>query len=243
MQQLQRATGSRPAVLRRVRLTLRSAAPEVDQLMRRAGGRESAAPVAAAPASGWRLPVIPLPSRMLATALLLVFLGSGVALGEVAHRAAIDSLIAAEKGPLRVLLPSASVPKKASRPRRKRNAGRDGPENRNADGAAEIGSREAAGKNDARKERTAGRRKTPAVKHVFVMMLADQPYANVFGPFSPAPYPRQDAGRQGRVLDRYYAVAHEELANGSPSSAARARPPKRAELPELHGDRSPGTGA
>jgi phosphatidylinositol-3-phosphatase len=53
----------------------------------------------------------------------------------------------------------------------------------------------------------------PAVKHVFLIVLADQPYAAVFGPASKAPYLAQSLERRGELLVRYYAVAHDELAN------------------------------
>jgi hypothetical protein len=53
----------------------------------------------------------------------------------------------------------------------------------------------------------------PPVKHVFVIMLADQPYASVFGPSSGAPYLAKTLERRGELLVRYYAVAHDELAN------------------------------
>jgi len=53
----------------------------------------------------------------------------------------------------------------------------------------------------------------PAVKHVFLIVLADQPYASVFGPASRAPYLAQSLEKRGELLVRYYAVAHDELAN------------------------------
>jgi hypothetical protein len=55
--------------------------------------------------------------------------------------------------------------------------------------------------------------KLPPVKHVFVIMLSDQPYAAVFGPASPARYLSQTLEQRGELLVRYDAVAHEELAN------------------------------
>jgi hypothetical protein len=59
-----------------------------------------------------------------------------------------------------------------------------------------------------------GSSKLPAVKHVFVIVLADQPYAAVFGPASKATYLAHTLEQQGELLVRYYAVAHGELANG-----------------------------
>jgi phosphatidylinositol-3-phosphatase len=55
--------------------------------------------------------------------------------------------------------------------------------------------------------------KLPAVKHVFVIMLSDEPYASVFGPTSTAPYLAHTLEGKGELLARYDAVAHEELAN------------------------------
>jgi phosphatidylinositol-3-phosphatase len=56
--------------------------------------------------------------------------------------------------------------------------------------------------------------KLSSIKHVFVIMLADQPYASVFGPSSPAPYLAQTLEHEGELLVRYYAVAHQGLADG-----------------------------
>ncbi len=55
--------------------------------------------------------------------------------------------------------------------------------------------------------------KLPPIKHVFVIMLSDQPYAAAFGPVSPAHYLAGTLERRGTLLVRYDAVAHEELAN------------------------------
>jgi len=63
-------------------------------------------------------------------------------------------------------------------------------------------------------EGSGGSTKLPAVKHVFLIVLADQPYAAVFGPASKATYLAHTLEKQGELLVRYYAVAHDELANG-----------------------------
>jgi len=55
--------------------------------------------------------------------------------------------------------------------------------------------------------------KLPAIQHVFVIMLDDQPYAPVFGPESSAHYLADTLESKGALLVRYYAVAHEQLAN------------------------------
>jgi phospholipase C len=51
------------------------------------------------------------------------------------------------------------------------------------------------------------------VKHVFAIVLSDEPYAAVFGPSSSAPYLSGTLEHEGELLVRYDAVAHEELAN------------------------------
>jgi phosphatidylinositol-3-phosphatase len=55
--------------------------------------------------------------------------------------------------------------------------------------------------------------KLPPVKHVFLIVLADQAYAQTFGPESPAPYIAHTLEHQGELLVRFYGVAHEELAD------------------------------
>jgi hypothetical protein len=53
----------------------------------------------------------------------------------------------------------------------------------------------------------------PPIKHVFLIVLADQPYAQTFSPESPAPYLAHTLEQRGELLERFYAVAHEELAD------------------------------
>jgi phosphatidylinositol-3-phosphatase len=55
--------------------------------------------------------------------------------------------------------------------------------------------------------------KLPAIKHVFVVMLSDEPYASVFGPSSSAPYLASKLEHRGELLAGFHAVAHEELAD------------------------------
>ena len=46
-----------------------------------------------------------------------------------------------------------------------------------------------------------------------MIVLSDQPYASVFGPASPRPTSPRRSSIKGELLVRYYAVAHEQLAN------------------------------
>jgi phosphatidylinositol-3-phosphatase len=56
-------------------------------------------------------------------------------------------------------------------------------------------------------------KKLPPIKHVWLIMLSDEPYASVFGPASTAPYLSGTLEHHGELLARYDAVAHEELAD------------------------------
>lgn len=76
---------------------------------------------------------------------------------------------------------------------------------------AEAESHGAAGGSSESHSRAAT--KLPPVKHVFVIMLSDQPYAAAFGPSSTAHYLSQTLEARGELLVRYDAVAHEQLAN------------------------------
>ncbi|HUA10996.1 MAG TPA: alkaline phosphatase family protein [Solirubrobacteraceae bacterium] len=190
--------------------------PEAEELMRRASGRAS--PAAGAPAGTaprrWRLPLIPLPSRLLAVALVLVFLGSGVALGEIAHRAAIDSLIAAERGPLRVLVASRHVaPKTGGTTTAEEPSPELAPTTPTTPTTPNTVPSTPPAKPPAAKKKKPPAPKLPPVRHVFIVMLANQPYENVFTPISAAPYLAKTLTAQGIILGNYYAVAHNELAN------------------------------
>ncbi|HST55751.1 MAG TPA: alkaline phosphatase family protein [Solirubrobacteraceae bacterium] len=52
----------------------------------------------------------------------------------------------------------------------------------------------------------------PPVKHVFLIVLANQAYASVFGPSSSARYLSHTLEQRGELLVRYYGAAHDELA-------------------------------
>ncbi|MGB7588970.1 MAG: alkaline phosphatase family protein, partial [Solirubrobacterales bacterium] len=53
----------------------------------------------------------------------------------------------------------------------------------------------------------------PAVKHVFLIVLADHGFEEAFGGASPAPYLAKTLTGQGELLPNYYAVAQGDLAN------------------------------
>jgi hypothetical protein len=177
-----------------------------------------------------------LPSKRVSALLVLAFLGFGVLLGNVAGSRVDATLAASARPPLKLMLPpaasadtgptepasSASEPP-AVAPEATPAAAPASPETASAPAPASTtgsstpsssnGSESDGGKAGASKPAAGSGSKLPAIKHVFVIMLSDQPYAPVFGPDSSAGY-LQALERRGELLVRYYAVAHRQLANG-----------------------------
>lgn len=56
--------------------------------------------------------------------------------------------------------------------------------------------------------------KPPAIEHVFLIVLDDVPYAESFGPESKARYVSHTLEPKGELLERYHAIAHQQLADG-----------------------------
>ncbi len=83
--------------------------------------------------------------------------------------------------------------------------------------------------------------KLPPVKHVFVVMLDDEPYATVFGPASPAHYLTGTLEHKGELLVRYYAVAHEQLANAIALLSGQGPTVQTAQNCPTYEDLTPGT--
>jgi hypothetical protein len=177
---------------------------------------------------GLRLP----PARVSAL-LVLVFLGFGVLLGHVAHSPTSDTLAAA-RGPVELVLPrsgaatatvpssppsksvessspTAEVPEPASEaeaapapaPAPPAHKNKNNKSTSDAGGASKESAAEAA----------EPAKKLPPIKHVFVVMLSNEPYASAFGPSSTAPYLTGTLEHQGELLAHFDAVAHDELAD------------------------------
>jgi phosphatidylinositol-3-phosphatase len=167
----------------------------------------------------------------------LAFLGFGVLLGNVASHPAEDTL-ASTRAPVRLVLPpttaattstsgasespaveSTSEPP-ASEPPASEPEPTPAPEATKSTPAATTPSSsksssssesESQGSSEAAANKPA--KKLPPIKHVFLIVLSDAPYASVFGPSSTAPYLTGTLEHKGELLVRYDAVAHEELAN------------------------------
>ncbi len=210
--------------------------PQLVQLLRRVAAPAVAetVPVAAAPepaqTSGLRLP----PPRVSAL-LVLVFLGFGVVLGGAAGSRVENTLAASARPAVKLILPPATTapPASTSTPAEPPSSlSAEAPSSASAAAAtthptsAPAGSGTTSSPSSSAGSGSTGSQegspgpssggstgKPPSVKHVFLIVLSDQPYASVFGPASSAPYLSQTLEKRGELLVRYDAVAHEELAN------------------------------
>ncbi len=192
-----------------------------------------------APLSALRLPSLPI-----SAVLVLAFLGFGVVLGVAARSASSPSLAASSRPLRVVLAPSAggrtptTAEPSASSPQEPSSGGGEAPagepEASPAPAVAEgppttpahasTPSKHSPSGGSGKQPKTstgnppapagAPATKLPALRHVFVIMLSDEPYALTFGPESPAPYLAKTLERRGALLVHYDAVAHQELANG-----------------------------
>jgi phosphatidylinositol-3-phosphatase len=183
-----------------------------------------------------RPPGLSLPSRNVSALLVLVFLGFGVLLGNVASSPVSDTLASA-RAPVKIVLPSevaaatdnsttptspsssesalaseppeaqaTPTPAAAPTPAKTSAPAHESP-------AKPGGSADESGSAPSAKATPGPSSKLPPIKHVFVIMLSDEPYAAVFGPSSSAPYVAQTLEHQGELLVHYDAVAHEDLAD------------------------------
>jgi hypothetical protein len=184
----------------------------------RAGGEASAPAPAVA-----RRPRGGLPSPRIAAVLTLAML----AFGTVTGAGASNPSSALRRGPLTLLIPApaASTPLAAVPPAveaapnpQAAPAGASGEEPAPASeesGSSSGGAHKHSG--GASKGSGSGSAsegpKLPPVKHVFLIVLANQAYAQTFGPESPAPYIAHTLEHRGELLVRFYAVAHEALAD------------------------------
>jgi phosphatidylinositol-3-phosphatase len=185
--------------------------------------------------------VLPMPSPLVWTALIAAFLGFGVLMGRATGPDSLGAL-AAGRAPLKLLVaraPATSVPntrpstpstpstppplpqaETTPQPTTPAASPSNGSKHAAASGAsspAPSGSNGPSGNSEVSAGESpspqAAKAKLPAIKHVFVVMLSDEPYATAFGPASPAHYLAGTLEKQGQLLVRYYSVAHEGLAN------------------------------
>ncbi len=186
-----------------------------------------------------RFGALPLPSPLAWAALAAAFLGFGVLMGRATGPDAVGAL-ASSRVPLKILLAqSAAVgntgsatpvavkpppvpeaqttpepfPAPAASSKSSTPAATSKVSSSSSSSGSSTGSKESSGGGEGSSPKGPST-KLPAIKHVFVVMLDDEPYASAFGPASPAHYLTGTLEKQGELLLRYYAVAHEALADG-----------------------------
>lgn len=194
------------------------------------------------PAPAGTDPRLRLPPPRVSLLLVLVFLGFGVLMGKAAKSRVAD-VPASARAPVRVVLgQSASAPAAGSEKQPSAGAGEEAassePEtpaeptptpspststastpshtpassgSQAQQGGSEGGSGGQGGSSQS--AASAPAKKLPPIKHVFVVMLSDEPYASAFGPSSTASYLVNKLEHDGELLVRFDAVAHEELAD------------------------------
>jgi len=163
------------------------------------------------------------PSRRVSALLVLGFLGFGVLLGGAAGSRVSDTL-AASVAPLKLVLAeqSSTSPESSSSSSSEPEPGEsEAPpveEQPTPAPATTSTSPTSSSPSTTKKEsEKAGApsvsTKLPAIKHVFVIVLSEEPYAAVFGPESKAHYLSGTLEHRGTLLVRYDAVAHAGLAD------------------------------
>ena len=189
-----------------------------------------------------RFGTLPLPSPLIWVVLVAAFLGFGVLMGRAAGHSATDALVSS-RAPLKLLVaqgsgvaaapippPTPTSPpaseeatpepsstpaestKSSTPPAPSETSSTTSSSTSSSSSKSSSGSKESSGGGEGSSSKVAA--KLPAIKHVFVVMLDDEPYATAFGPASPAKYLTGTLEKQGELLLRYYAVAHEGLADG-----------------------------
>jgi phosphatidylinositol-3-phosphatase len=169
-----------------------------------------------------------LPSPLTAAVLTLAMLGFGTVAGAAASNPS-GALNALRRGPLTLLVPAppASTPLAAAPPPAEETPtpevspstpaeeSQSSPEeSSSSSGEGHQHAGKGKGKGGSKGSGSGGEApKLPPVKHVFLIVLADQAYAQTFGPESPSPYIAHTLEHRGELLARFYGVAHEELAD------------------------------
>jgi phosphatidylinositol-3-phosphatase len=204
-----------------------------------------------------RVSALRLPSRRVCAVLVLAFLGFGVLLGNAAG-SRVAYAPASARAPLKLLLPASSPTASASTGQAEEASPIEPPQAaeeptpeaapeastpapapaaKPGGGGSDQGGRGGASEGGSSTPPSSTASKLPAIKHVFVLMLSDEPYAAVFGPESKATYLAHTLEKKGELLARFYAIAHEQLPNGiallsgqGPTPATAANCPTYADL-------------
>lgn len=174
-----------------------------------------------------RFGALPLPSPLAWGVMAAAFLGFGVLMGH-ATGGAVGSLASA-RAPVKVLVAQGSAgsptttsttpettppPTEAESTPEPSTSTTEATETTSKTTTSKTSSSSTSSGTEETSEGSSQSSKLPAIKHVWVVMLSDEPYATAFGPASPAKYLTGTLEKQGELLVRYYAVAHAGLADG-----------------------------
>jgi hypothetical protein len=179
------------------------------------------------------------PRAGLSLGLVGAFLGFGVLLGAAAASAPLRAESARSQTPLRLVVPAparaaggsadpstAGESPAAAEPAPEPGGGETTtapgspgtsshePSSSGSSGSSGAGSGSSgAGSGSGSASASAPATKLPKIKHVFLIVLSDESYAQAFGPASKSEYLSSTLEHRGELLAHYDAVAHEELAN------------------------------
>jgi hypothetical protein len=209
-----------------------------------------------------RFGALPLPSPLVWAVLVALFLGFGVLMGRAAGSDAVDSL-ASERAPLKLLVAqdntgggsnthSSTTAETPPPPDETETTPEPSPvpaESSTPAPASKTSSSSSGSTGGSKESSDAGKGaskasafKLSSIKHVFVVMFDEQSYATAFGPASPAKYLTGTLEKQGELLLRYYAVAHQGLADEiallsgqGPTEATAANCPTYSEISPASG--------
>lgn len=168
-----------------------------------------------------RLAAVRLPSRPVCAALVVLCLAFGALIGAVTRIEAVPARDA-HRPTIELQEPStvAQTPKSppssepAATPTSEEEEGEE--QGKSTGKAATKSKTPAKSKPASQPQRKEQKAPTtlPAIKHVFVIVLDDVPYAESFGPEGRSHYLSHTLEAKGELLERYYAVAHQQLADG-----------------------------
>jgi hypothetical protein len=179
-----------------------------------------------------RVAAVGLPSRPICAALVLTFLAFGAVVGRVTRAPAAAGAREAAHSVVQVQAPVVSTqstkpPQIAESTPTPSEEEEQGEEESSSESSTESTSKTStqsqSGKSsDSEGQQTGSGSKTgskskaklPAIKHVFLIVLDDAAYAEVFGPESKSHYLAGTLESKGTLLERYYAIAHQQLADG-----------------------------
>ncbi len=179
-----------------------------------------------------RVAAVGLPSRSICAALVVTFLVFGAVVGRVTRAPAAAGARDAAHSVVEVQAPAVStegakppqIAESTPTPSEEEGQGEEESASESStESSSQTSTQSQSGKSSGNEEQQTGsgskagsksKAKLPAIKHVFLIVLDDAAYAEVFGPESKSHYLAGRLESKGTLLERYYAIAHQQLADG-----------------------------